>query len=64
MEARRELQDEGKLQVVERDYFGKLQKRPVITTTPNYYRLTEEQKDLMDKSLSENPEMSSRRDLG
>lgn len=51
VEARRELQDEGKLQVLEKDYFGRLQKKPVITTTPSYSRLTDEQMDLINKVI-------------
>lgn len=51
IEARAELIDEGKLFLLEKQYYGKKQKRLAVAAPQSYSRLTEEQKDLIKKVI-------------
>lgn len=51
-EVSKELEAEGKLKIEERNYFGKVQKRPVVTHTSNFKLLTNEQRDFIDQIIN------------
>lgn len=50
-EVSKELEAEGKLKVDERDYLGEAQKRPIVTASPKFKLLTNEQKDFIDQVI-------------
>jgi len=51
LQVRKELEDEGNLRIEERDYFGKSQKRPVVTTSIKYHKLTSDQQKFIDQVI-------------
>jgi hypothetical protein len=51
LEVSKELEAEGKLKVEERDYLGKTQKRPIVTASPKFKLITNEQKDFIDQVI-------------
>jgi len=51
-EVSKELEAEGKLKIEERNYFGKVQKRPVVTRTSNFKFLTIEQRDFIEQIIN------------
>ncbi len=52
VEVREELINEGKLIMVERQYFGRTQKRPVLASPTHYELLTPEQREFIDGVIS------------
>jgi len=52
LQARNELVNEGKLAIEDRQYFGKIQKRPIALPPFNYQKLTDEQKQFLDEIIT------------